>query len=71
MEAFVDPSVKNGVRYVPAPLPPPQLPPAASFSAAVTPRRRREGSNVSQATFEKRRAGYVFDEFGKDPFKGF
>lgn len=60
MEAFVDPNVKDGVLYVPAP------------PAAAPERRRRRGdSNLSQATVDKRRAGYVFDEFGHDPFKNF
>ncbi|KAK4545079.1 hypothetical protein LTR36_003630 [Oleoguttula mirabilis] len=62
MEAFVDPHVRNGVLYVPAP------PPA---SAVHGPRRRRGDSNLSTSTVDKRRAGYVFDENGVDPFKGF
>ncbi|KAF2173775.1 hypothetical protein M409DRAFT_62036 [Zasmidium cellare ATCC 36951] len=33
--------------------------------------RPRRGSNLSQSTVDKRRAGYVFDEDGMDPFKGF
>ncbi|KAF2724276.1 hypothetical protein K431DRAFT_318412 [Polychaeton citri CBS 116435] len=61
MEAFVDPSVRDGVLYVPAPLPP----------AAGIRRRQRGDSNVSIATNDRRRAGYVFDENGFDPFKGF
>ena len=60
MEAFVDPNVRNGVLYVPAPPP-----------AAAERNRRRGDSNISQATIDKRRAGYVFDEFGHDPFKNF
>lgn len=59
MEAFVDPSLRDGVLYVP-PLP-----------EAVAPRRRRGDSNLSAASMDKRRAGYVFDENGIDPFKGF
>lgn len=62
MEAFVDPNIKNGVLYVPAP---PGI-------AAVQARGRRRGdSNLSNTTLDKRRAGYVFDEDGMDPFKGF
>jgi hypothetical protein len=63
MEAFVDPSVRDGVLYVPAP------PPATSTGHG--PRRKRGDSNLSVSTFDKRRAGYVFDENGMDPFKGF
>lgn len=59
MEAFVDPNVRNGVLYVPAPPP------------GVPQPRRRGDSNISQTTTDKRRAGYVFDEFGFDPFKNF
>lgn len=62
MEAFVDPSMKNGVLYVP---PPPLVDPAAG------PRRSRGDSNNSQSTWDKRRCGYIFDEFGRDPFKNF
>jgi len=64
MDAFVDPNVRNGVLYVPAP--PPSIP-------AQSPRRhrRRGDSNLSTSTIDKRRAGYVFDENGMDPFKGF
>lgn len=60
MEAFVDPNVRDGVLYVPAPPPVPQ---------ART--RRRGDSNISQTTTDKRRNGYVFDEYGHDPFKNF
>ena len=60
MEAFVDPNVRDGVLYVPAPPP-----------VIGAPRRPRRGSNLSQSTVDKRRAGYVFDEDGMDPFKGF
>lgn len=59
MEAFVDPNVRDGVLYVPAPPPVPN------------PRRRRGDSNISQTTTDKRRNGYVFDEFDMDPFKNF
>ena len=59
MEAFVDPNVRDGVLYVPAPQGVPQ------------PSRLRGDSNISQSTTDKRRAGYVFDEFGHDPFKSF
>lgn len=61
MEAFVDPNVRDGVLYVPAPPPP----------VVGAPRRPRRGSNFSQSTVDKKRAGYVFDEDGMDPFKGF
>ena len=64
MEAFVDPNVRDGVLYVPAP------PPSAPL-AREGPRRRRRDSNLSQTTADKRRAGYVFDENGVDPFQGF
>ncbi|KAK4574215.1 hypothetical protein LTR86_001976 [Recurvomyces mirabilis] len=63
MEAFVDPSVRDGVLYVPAP------PPVTSTPHG--PRRKRGDSHLSVSTFEKRRAGFVFDEHGLDPFKGF
>ena len=59
MEAFVDPNVRDGVLYVPAPPPVPQT------------RRRRGDSNISQTTTDKRRNGYVFDDNGFDPFKNF
>ncbi|QIW99614.1 hypothetical protein AMS68_005132 [Peltaster fructicola] len=62
MEAFVDPNVKNGVLYVPAP-------PGAA--PAQPSRRGRGDSSLSATTVDKRRAGYVFDEDGMDPFKGF
>ena len=62
MEAFVDPNVRDGVLYVPAPPPPP---------IGASSRRPRRGSGLSQSTVDKRRAGYVFDEDGMDPFKGF
>jgi hypothetical protein len=65
MEAFVDPNVRNGVLYVPAPPPQAQAAPGPSW------KRRRGDSNISQNTVDKRRAGYVFDENGLDPFKGF
>ena len=64
MEAFVDPSVRDGVLYLPAP-------PSPFKPAAPAPRRRRNDSNLSTSTADKRRAGYVFDENGIDPFKGF
>ncbi|KAK4614100.1 Anucleate primary sterigmata protein A [Fulvia fulva] len=60
MEAFVDPNVRDGVLYIPAPPP-----------VIGAPRRPRRGSGLSQSTVDKRRAGYVFDEDGMDPFKGF
>lgn len=55
----MDPNVRDGVLYVPAPPPGPNQ------------RRRRGDSNLSQTTADKRRNGYVFDEFDVDPFKGF
>lgn len=55
----MDPNVRDGVLYVPAPPPGPQA------------RRLRGDSNFSQNTHDKRRLGYVFDEFGHDPFKNF
>jgi len=69
MQAFVDPAIKNGVLYVPHPPmpggPPPGIP-------QQSPRRRhRNNSSVSNATIDKRRAGYVFDDDGSDPFRGF
>lgn len=60
MEAFVDPNVRDGVLYVPAPPP--------TISGA--PRRRRHERDLSQSTVDKRRAGYVFDG-DDDPFHGF
>jgi len=63
MEAFVDPNVRDGVLYVPAP------PPGGGHTGGF--RRRRGDSNLSQSTTDKRRLGYVFDENGVDPFKGF
>ncbi|KAK1821466.1 hypothetical protein LTR12_004027 [Friedmanniomyces endolithicus] len=82
MEAFVDPSVRDGVLYVPAP--PPAIPSSVGLSAGLSGQRqghgqgqgqggwrRRGDSNLSQSTVDKRRAGYVFDENGLDPFKGF
>ncbi|KAM3414407.1 hypothetical protein BST61_g11045 [Cercospora zeina] len=60
MEAFVDPNVRDGVLYVPAP------PPVIGGA-----RRPRRSSNLSQSTVDKRREGYVFDDDGVDPFKGF
>ncbi|EMC95542.1 hypothetical protein BAUCODRAFT_493226 [Baudoinia panamericana UAMH 10762] len=62
MDAFVDPNMRNGVLYVPAPPP---------VVATQGPRRRRVDSNLSTSTVDKRRAGFVFDENGTDPFKGF
>lgn len=61
MEAFVEPGLQDGVLYVPAPPP----------GTVVQRRRRRGDSQLSVGTAEKRRAGYVFDEDGEDPFKGF
>lgn len=61
MEAFVDPSVRDGVLYLPAPP-----------GGPVGSRRSRGDSGVSSASMgDKRRAGYVFDKEGRDPFKGF
>lgn len=75
MEAFVDPNVRDGVLYVPGP-------PAGGMggmgiaggtgAARSRPSGRGRGdSNFSQSTNDKRRAGYVFDEDGMDPFKNF
>ena len=61
MEAFVDPNVKDGVLYVPAPPPP-----------VSQPARRRKDSNLSQSsTLDRRRIGHVFEDFETDPFRGF
>lgn len=62
MEAFVDTNMLKGVLYVPAP---PQAP------SLHGPQKRRGNSSLSASTIDKRRAGYVFDENGLDPFKGF
>lgn len=71
MQAFVDPALKNGVLYVPPPMPA-GPPPGVPLAMAASPRRRaRGGSNLSSSSADKRRAGYVFDEDGVDPFKGF
>lgn len=67
MEAFVDPNVRDGVLYVPAP--PPGI--GGNGVPSVGLRRRRGDSNLSATTTDRRRAGYVFDEDGLDPFKGF
>lgn len=70
MEAFVDPNVRDGVLYVPAP--PPGPGPAPTAAPPAPPQRRVRGdSNFCQSTNDKRRLGYVFDEFGHDPFKNF
>ena len=76
----MDPSVRDGVLYVPAP--PPLLLSSVVLGAQGLGQgqgqgqgqggwRRRGDSNLSQSTADKRRAGYVFDEYGLDPFKGF
>lgn len=71
MEAFVDPNVKNGVLYLPAP-PSTMLGHEGGLTNGLPPRRRQRGdSSLSATTVDKRRAGYVFDENGMDPFKGF
>ncbi|KAK3724523.1 hypothetical protein LTR37_001147 [Vermiconidia calcicola] len=57
MEAFVDPNVRDGVLYVPAP--------------PSSPQKGRSDSYIGQKTADKRRVGYVFDENGFDPFKNF
>ena len=62
MEAFVDPHVRDGVLYVPAPPP---------SHHGVGLRRSRGDSNISASTMEKRRAGFILDENGQDPFMGF
>lgn len=70
MQAFVDPAIKNGVLYVPPPPMPANPPPGVPQQQS--PRRRGRGnSNLSTGSMDKRRAGYVFDENGMDPFKGF
>lgn len=61
MEAFVDPNVRDGVLYVPAP------PPTESGVG----RRRRGDSAVEREKEKERRRGWVCDENGLDPFKGF
>lgn len=60
MEAFVDPNVRDGILYVPAP------PPGVGGAPDVA-RRRRGSSHVSQMSMERRRGGHVFD----DPFRSF
>lgn len=68
----MDPNVRNGVLYVPAP--PPQGNVNGHGQGAPLSgmgRRRRGDSNLSQTTADKRRAGYVFDEEGFDPFRNF
>jgi len=70
MQAFVDPAIKNGVLYVPHP-PMPGGPLPGSQPQQSPHRRHRNNSSVSNATIDKRRAGYVFDEDGSDPFRGF
>ncbi|KAF2773662.1 hypothetical protein EJ03DRAFT_347634 [Teratosphaeria nubilosa] len=62
MEAFVDPNVRDGVLYLPAPPP--------NGHSGVSRRRRGDG-NFSISTTDKRRAGYVCDDNGVDPFQGF
>ena len=70
MQAFVDPAIKNGVLYVPPP-PMPSAPPP-SVPGHQSPRKRgRGGSNLSNASLDQRRGGYVFDDDGTDPFRGF
>lgn len=70
MQAFVDPAIKNGVLYVPPP-PMPSAPPP-SVPGHQSPRKRgRGGSIMSNASHDQRRAGYVFDDDGMDPFRGF
>lgn len=60
MEAFVDSNYQDGVLYVPAG--PPKVP---------RHRRRGDDSVSSIATDDRNKAGYVFDETGRDPFRGF
>ncbi|KAH9841251.1 anucleate primary sterigmata protein A-like [Teratosphaeria destructans] len=62
MEAFVDPNIRDGVLYLPAPPP--------KSHSGVSRRGRGEGK-FSISTADKRRAGYVFDDNGVDPFQGF
>lgn len=61
MEAFVDPSYEDGVLYVP-----PRMPATVKVGS-----RRRQDSQNSMATFDRARAGYIFDADGRDPFHGF
>lgn len=70
MQAFVDPAVKNGVLYVPPP-PMPTGPPPGVPQQHSPHRRGRGNSSLSNASLDKRRGGYVFDDDGVDPFKGF
>lgn len=57
MDAFVDPGYEDGVLYVP-----PRMP------AATT----RQSSQSSMSTYDRARAGHVFDADGRDnPFHGF
>jgi hypothetical protein len=71
MEAFVDPNVRDGVLYLPAPPPGTAHPFPHHPPPMPRPRRKRGDSNVSISTAEKKRSGYVFDEDGMDPFENF
>lgn len=70
MQAFVDPAIKNGVLYVP-PVMPTGPPPSVPQHSSPRKARGRGNSNLSSGSVDKRRAGYVFDDDGTDPFKGF
>jgi len=61
MEAFVMPNYQDGVLYLPAG---PSVPSRRKD-------RRRGDSILSSTTDDRRRAGYIFDDNGTDPFTGF
>lgn len=66
MEAFVDPHLQDGVLYIPAPAP--------GIAGSRRVGKRRNDSTYSATTNgsdDRRRGGYVFDEHGNDPFRGF
>lgn len=66
MDAFVDRNYHDGVLYVPA------APPSLLRSGASGRKRRESGTSTLTYTSEERKGkGYVFDEEGRDPFKGF
>lgn len=66
MDAFVDRNYHDGVLYVPA------APPSLLNSGASGRRRRESGTSTLTYTSEERRGkSYVYDEEGRDPFKGF
>lgn len=66
MDAFVDRNYHDGVLYVPA------APPSLLKSGASGRNRGESGTSTLTYTSEERRGkGYVYDEEGRDPFKGF